>query len=685
MTHENRPNPDSQSVETLTDGALPSSSGTADDPIARQAALTKEIHAYNQAYYSGDAPLISDAEYDALYDQLLALEAQTGQVLPDSPTRLVGSGPVAAFLPHTHLARLYSLDKVRTPEALTDWTNRVERLCGQEERPLYALEYKFDGLTVNLTYENGKLVQGATRGNGVTGEGILEQLMTIRTLPRTIPFTGRMEVQGECIMRLSVLEEYNRTSNEPLKNARNAAAGALRNLDPKVTASRNLDCFLYNVGYIESKTLHDQREMLAFLAENGFSVSPYVRYCETADELMAEIRLAEETRDSLDFLIDGMVIKVTDFALRTRLGETEKFPRWAMAFKFAAEEATATVLDVTWEVGRTGKLTPLAHLSPVELAGATIRKATLNNFDDVLRKRVGIGSRVFIRRSNDVIPEILGSVPDDKPERPVEKPLHCPECGAHVEQRGVHIFCTNSLSCKAQIMLRIAHYASRNAMDIETLSDKTARQLVEAFDISTIPELYDLTADKLAELDRFGVKKAQNLMDALEQSKLRPLGAFLFALGIPNVGEKTAKDLARRFGSLEAVRAASRDDLLAVPDIGEIVGDSILSFFADASIAAQVDALLAHGVSPAPEEAQSDNAPLAGKTLVVTGTLPTLGRREAEALIEQAGGKAAGSVSKKTSYVVAGEAAGSKLDKAQALGIPILDEEALIRLVKGEK
>ncbi len=647
--------------------------------MTRQEELTELLRAYGEAYYAGDAPLVSDAEYDALYDELLTLEKASGVSLPSSPTRIVGAA--AAFAPHTHIARLYSLDKVRSFSALSDWAARAERLCDGLGKPEYALEYKFDGLTINLTYDGGKLTQGATRGNGVTGESILPQIKTIRTLPRTIPFQGKMEVQGECIMRLSVLEQFNEESDEPLKNARNAAAGALRNLDPRVTAARKLDCFCYNIGYVEGKELHDQREMLAVLRDNGFPVSPFVRWCNRADELEAEIAAAERTRGTLDFLIDGMVVKVTDFSLRRALGETEKFPRWAIAFKFAAEETTTTVLDVTWEVGRTGKLTPLAHLEPVELAGATIQRATLNNYDDVLRKRVGIGSRVFLRRSNDVIPEILGSVPGDQPARSVEKPRCCPQCGAHVEQRGAHLYCTNSLSCKAQITLRIAHYASRDAMDIESLSDKTALQLIEAFDVATIPQLYALTYDQLVGLDRFGEKKAKNLLDALEQSKKRPLGAFLYALGIPNVGAKTAKDLARRFGTLEAVRGANRDALLAIPDVGEIVADDVLAFFADTNIAKQVDALLAHGVSPIPEEAPKADSPIAGKTIAVTGTLPSLGRREAEALIEANGGKAAGSVSKRTDYVLYGENAGSKLDKARELSIPLLTEQEFYLLL----
>ena len=646
----------------------------------RQYELVELLNRYAEAYYEQDAPVVSDAEYDALYDELLALEAESGEITPDSPTLRVGGAPLQKFEEHTHLGRLWSLDKVRTKEGVRDFIGRVQKAAGGQD-VLFGLEYKFDGLTVNLTYDRGELVQGATRGNGVKGEAILPQIRTIQNVPKSIPFQGRMEVQGECIMRLSVLNEYNRTATEPLKNARNAAAGALRNLDPKVTRARKLDVFCYNIGFIEGKELKSQQEMLAFLKENGLPVSDYVRYSDSADELLKEIDFAEERRGTLDFLIDGMVIKTTDFALRARLGATEKFPRWAMAYKFAPEETTAVVEDVTWEVGRTGKLTPLAHLQPVEFAGVTVRRATLNNWDDVQRKRVGIGSRVFIRRSNDVIPEILGAVPDDRPTRPVEKPVRCPQCGAHVEQRGAHLYCTNTLSCRPQIKARLTHYASRDAMDIDAFADKTAEQFIDAFSISTIPELYALTHQQLVDLERFGHKKAQNLLDALEASKSRPLSAFLYALGIPNVGTKTAKDLARRFHTLDGVRNATKEELLAIDDIGEVVASDIADFFSDPSINRQIDLLLERGVSPKEDEQQSGEAPLSGMTVVVTGTLPTLSRRDAELLIEQNGGKAAGSVSKKTAFVVAGEAAGSKLTKAQQLGIEIIDEAELMRRV----
>lgn len=644
--------------------------------------LVDKLNEYSKAYYVLDAPKISDKEYDELYDELLRLEEQSGIILPDSPTQRVGGDPLPCFEPHTHIHRLWSLDKVRTREDLIDWGRRVERIAESQHLPKvkYALEYKFDGLTVNLTYEGGRLITGATRGNGIVGEDITPQIKTIRTVPLTIPFKGKMEVQGECYMKLSVLDEINKTTDEKLKNARNAAAGALRNLDPRITAKRRLDCYCYNVGYIEGKKLETQDEMLGFLRENGFTVSDYLVFCDDIETVCDEIDKAEESRPHLDFLIDGMVVKVRDFATREALGATEKFPRWAMAFKFAAEETTTTVRDITWEVGRTGKLTPRASFDPVELAGATIRHATLNNFDDIRRKRVGIGSRVFIRRSNDVIPEILSAVEGDVPERQVEKPTVCPACGAHVEHRGVHLYCTNSLSCVPQIAGRLAHYASRDAMDIDTFSEKTAALFVEELKLKSIPDLYDLGPQDYMGLQGFGERRINNLMAAIERSKDCTLGAFIFAIGIPNVGAKTAKDLARRFGTIEALRSATVEQLTEVPDVGEIVARSIVEFFADPSIATQVDRLLAHGVKPRPEEVQQDS-PISGKTIVVTGTLEKLDRRQAEALIESLGGKAAGSVSKKTDYVLAGESAGSKLTKARELGVRVLNEQEFFGLI----
>ncbi len=656
----------------------------------RMQELVKLLNVYANAYYVLDAPKVSDFDYDKLFDELVKLEEETGIVLPDSPTHRVGGAPLAAFKPHRHLNKLLSFDKVRTGADLKDWANRAEKLrtehnekTGEALPPIsFALEHKFDGLTVNLTYENGVLVNGATRGNGEVGEEILPQVKTIRSIPLSVPFKGRMEVRGECYMRLSVLEELNKTSMEPFKNARNAAAGALRNLDPQVTKKRRLDFFSYDVGYIEGKTLSDHFEMLDFLRENGFPVSSGTKHCFNAEELLSGIEEAEKKRETFDFLIDGMVVKISDLKTREVLGATDRFPRWAIAYKFAAEETTTVVREVTWEVGRTGKLTPRASFDPVELAGATIRHATLNNFDDIKRKRVGIGSTVFLRRSNDVIPEIMGAVEDDVPEAEIKMPMVCPACGAHVEQRGVHIFCTNSLSCRPQISGRLTQYASRNAMDIETFSEKTADLFVERLNLNSIPDLYDLTENDFLALEGFQKKKAKNLKDAIERSKDCSLSAFLFAIGIPNVGEKTARDLARNFHTLEAVRTVSREQLLEVRDIGAVVADSILEFFSDPSIANQIDRLLAHGVKPRPEEVKSnEGSPIAGKTLVVTGSMERMDRKEIEALIESLGGKAASSVSKNTDFVVAGPGAGSKLTKARELNVAVLDEAEFFTMI----
>ena len=650
----------------------------------RMRQLVALLNEYAEAYYNSAAPKVSDKEYDELFDELVRLEKETGTVLDDSPTRRVGFKPLSEFSEHRHLGRLWSMDKVRTEGELIEWSRRAERLRDEynqahPDSPLpklrYALEYKFDGLTINLTYDGGKLVQAATRGNGVTGEAILPQAMTIRTIPLTIPFKGKMECQGECYMRLSVLDQLNKSGEEQLKNARNAAAGALRNLDPAVTAKRRLDACMYSVGYIEGRELIGHEDTINFLKENSLPTSGFMELYDDIRDVYAGIKRAETHRDSLDFLIDGMVVKIVDGATRRALGNTDRFPRWAIAFKFAAEETTTILKDVTWEVGRTGKLTPRAHLEPVELAGATISHATLNNFDDIIRKRVGIGSRVFIRRSNDVIPEITGAVPDDKPEREIEKPVKCPACGAHVEHRGVHLYCTNSLSCPPQIAARLAHYASREAMDIDTFSEKTAAVLVEKKGLRSIPDLYDLKASDYQELYGFKDKKIANLMQAIENSKHPTLGAFLFAIGIPNVGSKTARDIAKRFGTLDAVRSATAEQLTEIPDVGAIVAQDVVDFFSDESISAQIDRLLAHGVTPKVEEVSSEPGLLTGKTIVVTGTMERMGRSDIEALIAKLGGKAASSVSKKTDFVVAGPGAGSKLTKANELNIKVMSEK----------
>ena len=649
----------------------------------RMRELVDYLNEKSYQYYTLDNPTIADAEYDRLYDELVKLEAETGERLPDSPTRRVGGDVLPGFQPHTHLARLWSMGKAQSIDAVREWANRAEKLRqeavdnGADLPPItYVVEHKFDGLTVNLTYDNGQLVGAATRGNGVTGEAILPQVLTIRSIPLSIPFKGRMEVHGEGFMRISVLEKYNETAKEPLKNPRNAAAGALRNLDPKVTASRNLSACFYDVGYIEGHAFKNQHEMLGFLRENRFPVSGCEIDAKSLDEAIAAVHRVEESRGDLDYDIDGAVIKIDDYATRDALGYTDKFPRWAVAYKFEAEEMTTELLAVDWQIGRTGKLTPVAKVAPVELAGATVRQATLNNWQDIQRKRVRIGARVWIRRSNEVIPEIMGRVEEfSDDERDVVKPEVCPSCGAALVERGAHLFCPNRDGCKPQIVMRLSHFASRDAMDIDTFSEKTARQLVNA------GQLYGLQKEQLCALERFGEKKAENLINAIEKSKTCKLDSFIYALGIPNIGTKTARDLAGRFGSVEALRHATGEELTAMDDVGQIVADSVVSFFSDSANNRLVDALLAEGVAPKWEMKDTSYGAFAGMTVVVTGTLASMGRSEAEAAIRDGGGKAAGSVSKKTSLVVAGENAGSKLTKAQALGVKVIGETEFLEML----
>jgi DNA ligase (NAD+) len=660
------------------------------DRMREMKQLVEQLNRYDYHYYTLDEPLVSDAEYDKLYDRLAALERETGISLPDSPTRRVGGELLSGFDQHRHLARLWSLDKAQNVEDLRAWHQRVLKAVADYNAkhpdeplpaPSFVVELKFDGLTLNLTYRGGELVQAATRGNGVVGESILPQVKTIRSIPLAIPFTeGTIEVQGEGIMRLSVLEAYNRTAVEPLKNARNAAAGALRNLNPKVTAERKLDAFFYNIGYADGVSFADHREMVRFLRDNRFKVNPYIRFFDTIEEVADELVRIEAMRHELDYLIDGAVVKVTDMRTREALGYTDKFPRWAVAYKFEAEEATTVLKSVSWEVGRTGKLTPVATVEPVDIGGVTVQHCTLNNMGDIERKNLthALGSLVYIRRSNDVIPEILGKVSEEKDGGEIRPPERCPACGSELVERGAHLFCENRLGCKPQIVGRVTHFASRDAMDIETFSVKTAEQLYEELNVRDPADLYGLSLEQLVQLERFGVKKAQNLLDAIERSKEKDLASFLFALGIPNTGKTTTRTLAEHFRSLEAVMGATKEQLLAVPEIGDVVADSIIDFFADPVIRDSIARMLAAGVQPKMEEpaASAADTPFTGKTVVLTGTLSAMTRDEATRLLEKAGAKVTGSVSRKTDFVIAGAEAGSKLAKARELGVAVIDDEA---------
>lgn len=670
------------------------------DAIAAMKTLIQEINKHNHNYYTLDEPAISDAEWDALYNKLTALEKETGITLPSSPTQRVGGDILKGFDPHKHLARLWSLDKAQNAEDLQTWHTRVLKLIADynsknPENPLpdptYVVELKFDGLTLNLTYKQGELVQASTRGNGTVGEGILAQIKTIKSIPLEIPYNeGTIEVQGEGMMFLSVLEAYNQTATDPLKNARNAAAGALRNLNPKVTAERKLNAFFYNVGYSDGIQFENHFDMVQFLRDNHFKVSNRTRYFSTIEEVSAELEQIAEERLGFDFLIDGSVIKITDMRTREVLGYTEKFPRWAIAYKFEAEEATTILQSVSWEVGRTGKITPLARVEAVDLAGVTVQNCTLNNVGDIERKNLkhALGSLVYIRRSNDVIPEILGKVTEENDGEEIVAPMHCPSCGSQLEMRGAHLFCLNRLGCSPQLVGRMAHFASRDAMDIEFFSEMTASQLHQELDVRDPADLYTLQFEDLVKLDRFGEKKARNLLDALEKSKSRDLASFLYALGIPNSGKTTTKVLADYYRSLTKIMAATPEELIGLPDVGGIVAESIYSFFRDPVMVSSIERMLAAGVNPIAEEpavvlASPDN-PFFGKTVVLTGTLSTMGRDECAKKLEALGAKITGSVSKKTDIVIAGESAGSKLTKAQELGIRIIEDEQELLQLLGE-
>lgn len=662
--------------------------------LQRMRELIDKLNEASRRYYDQNESDISDDEWDAMYAELRRLEEKTGERMADSPTRRVGGAVMEGFEQHRHIARLWSMDKAQSEEEILAWAQRCEKQtndAGGLPKNSYCVEYKLDGLTVNLTYDGGKLVQAATRGNGEVGEAILPQAMTIRTIPLTIPFTGRMEVQGEGIMRLSELKKYNETAAEPLKNARNAAAGALRNLDPQVTASRHLDAFFYQIGYIEGRSFETQQDMLAFMKENGLNISPFVRPAQTIEEALEAVHEIEQTRETLDFLIDGATIKITDMRTREVLGTTDKFPRWSIAFKFPAQETVTKLLKITWEVGRTGKLTPLAHLSPVDICGVTVKRATLNNYDDICRKRVRIGSEVWVRRSNDVIPEIMGVVWDgegEAPETDIQPPTVCPACGGELvklREDGVHLFCLNRTSCRPQAIARMAHFASRQGMDIETFSTRTAGLFYDELGVRSAADLYHLDREKLVALKGFGEKKAEKLFAELEKSKDCELDAFLFAIGIPNIGKKTAYDLMAHFGTLEALMGASEQELEDVEDVGGIVAASITEYFADEENRRFVNRLLEVGVRPQMHAQQDAGTLFEGMTFVLTGTLPTLSRAQAQEMIRKNGGKATGSVSKKTSIVLAGESAGSKLDKARELGVRIIDEAQFLQMIEQQK
>lgn len=654
--------------------------------------LIEELNRYAYEYYVLNNISISDKEYDKKYDELVRLEKETGIILPYSPTQRVGDMVLPQFNKYVHKASLWSLDKAQSIETLKEWHKRnikiVESYNQTASIPLpkltYVLTKKFDGLTINCTYnEDGVLIKVATRGTGIVGEDVTAQAKTIKSLPLKIPYDSTIEIHGEAVMTRKAFNKYNEIAKVPLKNLRNGAAGALRNLNVKETERRNLSAFFYDIGYNEGRPFETYVDMLNFIRDMGFYLDSYMKVCSTVEEIEEEIKYIDNIRLDLEYDIDGVVIAINDIRTRELLGYTVKFPKWAIAFKFEAEEATTKLLSVEWNIGRSGRVSPTALLEPVELAGATVRRATLNNMDDINRKKVRIGSNVLVRRSNDVIPEIMGvTLENTKDTLEIVPPTNCPWCNSKLILVGAHYFCENSLSCKPQMVKSLVHYASREAMNIQGFSEKTAEQLFEKLNVKSIPDLYRVKKEELLTLEGFAKKKAQNLLNAIESSKDCDLSAFIYALSIPNVGIKTAKDLVGNLKTLENIRNASFEELTAVEDVGDIVAQNILKFFSDEKINESIQELFMLGISPKYEEKDIKANIFEDKTIVVTGSLENYTRLSIKEKLESLGATVSGSVSKKTDYVIVGEEAGSKYDKAKELNLKILTEEDFESMLK---
>ncbi len=645
------------------------------DTYSRMKELVELLNKYASLYYEQDAPVVSDAEYDALYDELRKLEESEGYSLKNSPTHRVGGAPQKKFEQSKHLLKLYSLDKCQSVEEFYDWCVRTEKVISP--LPELTAEYKFDGLTLNLLYNEGTLVQATTRGDGVTGEIVTAQVRTIAKLPKEIKYQGKIEIQGEGILRLSNFNKYNLTATEPLKNARNGVAGAIRNLNPAVTAERGISFFAYNVGYSD-KTFATQTEIRNFLTEQGFETEGDFATVSTKEDIENYIKIAKESRNGLDYLIDGLVFKVNALSHREELGYTEKFPKWAVAYKFKADEMTTRLNDVVWQVSRSAKLNPLAILEPVDIGGVTVKKATLNNYTDIQRKNVKIGDRVFIRRSNDVIPEIMGVAETYDTSKTIEKPTTCPACGSPVKEVGAFLYCTGE-NCAPQVISTLDHFASKDALDIEGFSEKTAEQFYNEIGVRTTVDLMNLKSEDMFGLEGFGDKKISNLLASIQKSKTTTTDRFLYALGIDGIGKKTAKDLVKKFRTLKNISAATVEELSAVDGIGGILAQNLFDYFADENNKNLVAQLLESGIVL--EEKEEVQGVFSGLKFVLTGSLPTLKRGEATLLIEQNGGEVASSVSKTVDIVLAGEDAGNKLEKAQKLGIKIIDEDEFRRML----
>ena len=661
----------------------------------RAAELRELLNRYNHRYHALDDPEVPDAEYDRLMLELRGIENQYPQLVTDeSPTQRVGTAPVSAFAAVRHRVPMLSLENAFTDDEARDFDRRVRERLENDRSIRYTAEPKLDGLAISALYENGKFVRGATRGDGESGEDITQNLKTIGALPlivRAADIPKMLEVRGEVFMPIAGFKRFNQEATErgekTYVNPRNAAAGSLRQLDPRMTAARPLDLFIYGIGYVEGGDLPKHHgQLLQLLRRWGFKICPESRVVESIDACLGYYREMGDARSKLPYQIDGVVYKVDDMDLQRQLGFISRAPRWALAHKFAAEEALTTVRQIEFQVGRTGALTPVARLEPVFVGGVTVSNATLHNMDELTRKDVREGDTVVIRRAGDVIPEVVRVLPERRVAgaSPIELPATCPVCASAVvrEDDQAVARCSGGRACAAQRREEIKHFASRRALDIQGLGDKLVDQLVERDWVRNAADLFLLEAAQLATLDRMGEKSAQKLQSFIARAKHTTLPRFLYALGIRDVGEATALGLAQYFGDVAALRRAPADEIQRIPDVGPVVARNVAAYFSDADNSAIVDRLLASGIDwPAVDAQRSSNA-WAGHTFVLTGTLVAMTRDQAQQAILLRGGKVSGSVSKKTHYVVAGADAGSKLKKAQELGIRVLDESAFLGLLK---
>ncbi len=662
--------------------------------VSEVTALREQIDHHNYLYHSLDAPEISDAEFDRLFQRLKALESEWPDlVTDDSPTQRVGATPLAEFSQVQHALPMLSLDNAFSMDDMRDFDRRIRARLETDDEIDYACEPKIDGVAVSLIYENGKLVQGATRGDGTTGEDITQNVRTVESVPLKLrggDYPSRLEVRGEVYIAkstfLKINEEAEAAGDKVFANPRNAAAGSLRQLDSRLTAKRRLTMFCYSVGVVEGGELPERHsEILAALRHWGFRTNPLVAVVTGVDECISFYEKILAERPDLDYEIDGVVFKVDRTDLQRELGMLTRTPRWAIAHKFPAEEGITVLQDVQFQVGRTGAITPVARLAPIKVAGVTISNATLHNMDEIERLGLMIGDTVVIQRAGDVIPKVVSVDHEKRPgdARRIALPAVCPACGSDIVQPEGEVIarCSGGLVCSAQRKESIRHFASRLALDIEGLGDKLVEQLVDAELVHSAADVFDLSKDSLVALERVGEKSAENLLAAIDKAKETTLPRFIYALGIQEVGESTARNLAMHFRDLEPLRTATEEALQEVPDVGPIVAEKIHAFFAQPENETVIDKLLAAGIHWEVEAAPDNADALAGETWVLTGTLTSLTRDEAKEKLQALGAKVAGSVSKKTSCVVAGDAAGSKLAKAQSLGVRVIDESAFLELM----